>query len=264
VSAQRDVEAEVLVLDQRPDPDTERQCHELTTPRIRFCYVTIPRAGLSSARNRAIQRCQTELLLFIDPDAVAEPDWAAELAGTLSRPDAAVAGARIVAAWHKRPLFIARANIVREQYSVLDLGPGETRTRKVVGTAFGIHRGRLAALAHFDENLGRRPGKLLGGEETDLCERAGAAGLDVYYNGRAVVAHQILPERIRYGWLVRRLYYAGLARARRGHWPRPTHRGNALDVIAAPLVALPYLAGYAVGTLARTRASRPAPPRRAA
>ena len=249
LSAQQHVVAQVLVLDQSYDAAAERRCRALTSRCVSFHYTTIPPVGLSWARNHGIRRSETDILLFIDPDAVAEPTWAMELAATLSEPKVAVAGARILGAWHGRSPLLARANVVRDQYSLLDLGEEARPARKVVGTGFGIHRGRLGALAYFDETLGRRPGEPVGGEETDLCDRARRAGLRVYYNGRAVVHHQIVGERIALGWILRRLYYAGVTRARRGHWPQPTHRPAVADYVVAPLTLPAYVTGFAVGKL---------------
>jgi GT2 family glycosyltransferase len=109
LSRQRHIDADVLFLDQSHDPRAERYCRELSTDSIRFKRIEIPDTGLSHARNCGIERCETAILLFIDPDAVAEPDWGAELAGTLSRSNVAIAGGRIVPRWHKRPLLITRS-----------------------------------------------------------------------------------------------------------------------------------------------------------
>ena len=58
------------------------------------------------------------------------------------------------------PPRIARARVVEEQYSLLDLGQGEIETRKVIGASFGLNRALLGDQAYFDETLGRRGGKL--------------------------------------------------------------------------------------------------------
>ena len=67
---------EVLVIDNCPATDATRTV-AAEFPGVR--YVVEPVKGLDNARNRAIAEAKTEVLAFIDDDAVAEPDWLAEL-----------------------------------------------------------------------------------------------------------------------------------------------------------------------------------------
>ncbi len=67
---------EVLVIDNCPATDATRAV-VAEFPGAR--YVLEPLKGLNNARNRAIAEAGTEVLAFIDDDAVADPDWLAEL-----------------------------------------------------------------------------------------------------------------------------------------------------------------------------------------
>ena len=67
---------EVLVIDNCPATDATRQ---VTAEFPGARYVLEPVKGLDNARNRAIAEARTEVLAFIDDDAVADPDWLAEL-----------------------------------------------------------------------------------------------------------------------------------------------------------------------------------------
>mgnify|MGYP001827054842 FL=1 len=247
LTIQKDVDADVLFLDQNPGAAAEAFCHELDSGHIRFDYRRAQLRGISHARNLAIENCTTPTLLFIDADAIAEPDWASNLVRTLLPDGTGVAGGRILPEWHKRPLLMARAHIVYEQYSMLDHGNDLIPVSRVVGASFGINIEHLGREARFDEDLGRQNGILLGGEESELCARAVEAGLGVMYQGKAVVRHQVLPERIRYSWIFRRLYYAGVTRALRGGAPSPAHRMTAWDYVFMPLVLIPYALGYRKG-----------------
>jgi GT2 family glycosyltransferase len=247
IAAQQSVGGEVLVLDQTEDPETAERIASLGSARLLFRWMPIPARSLSYARNHAIAIARFPVVLFLDADAVAEPRWAAELAATLSQPGVAVAGGRILPEWHRRPLLISRARVVLEQYSVLDHGPMEAVVPKIVGAGFGIHRERLGDQAYFDEDLGRRAGSLLGGEETDLCVRATRAGHEVRYNGRAIVHHHILPERIRYRWILKRIYFAGVSRALQGGVPAPTHGVGLWDLAVLPMILPVYALGFLKG-----------------
>lgn len=247
LSLQEDITAEVLVLDQKKSVSLRGFANSLNTDTIDFKYDSIPTVSLSYARNLAVERAISDIVLFIDADAVAHPRWAVELAEVFSKPSSGIVGGKILPRWHKRPLLAAKAHWVWEQYSLLDLGNGVITTHKVVGANFAIHRGRLAGEAYFDERLGRRDGILLGGEETDLCRRAAKAGWQTCYNGRAIVEHQVLPERIRYKWLLKRVYYAGYSRAVTGGEAQPTHALGGWDYAILPLLAPFYIVGKYLG-----------------
>jgi glycosyltransferase involved in cell wall biosynthesis len=257
LARQAGVDGEVLFLNQRDDPRLREVCATLDSSRLAFRYRVIPATGLSAARNAGLALAANDTVLFIDSDAVAAPAWALELSTTLASARTAVAGGRIVPRWHRPPPVLARARIVLNCYSMLDLGPVERSVQRIVGASFGVQRARLGPDAHFDERLGRRPGGLLGGEEADLCARALARGFDVRYNGRALVEHQVLPERISYRWLMRRFYYAGMERALATGSFSPSPRDRQFwDYVAYALMLPASLLGYRAGLRVRQAASQ--------
>ena len=69
----------VLVIDNAPTDDQVRKFVETAHFKVPVHYVVEPTPGLSYARNRAVESCQTELIAFIDDDEVACPYWAAEV-----------------------------------------------------------------------------------------------------------------------------------------------------------------------------------------
>ena len=243
LAGQKRVSAEVLIFDQRPSPDLARLAQRLSNHRISFRYQAIPARGLSFARNQAIAGSKTDILAFIDPDGVARPDWAVSLKGIFDHQDAGIVGGRILPRWYRPPLVITRSRWVWEQYSLFDLGDQSCPADKVIGTGFALDKSRLGAEARFDESLGRRDSRLLGGEEIDLCRRAANIGVATWYCGAAVVEHQIPPERIRYPWILKRIYYTGYNRGVSGGPAQATHALGAWDYVIVPLLLPVYLAG---------------------
>ena len=73
---------EVLVVDNAPTNDETREVAERWGVR---CVVE-PVPGLSRARNRGARACSTEIVAFIDDDALVEPDWLTALAREFSDP----------------------------------------------------------------------------------------------------------------------------------------------------------------------------------
>ena len=246
LAKQENIAAIVLMLDQQNNPETASLCQQLSNKNITFEYQTIPAKSLSFARNEAIRLCQTDILLYIDTDAIAAPNWAEYLSEALSQESVGIAGGKIIPKWHKSPSFIQKSQVVLDQYSMLDLGDDIIDVKKVVGASFGLNKKHLGNVAIFDENLGRRDGKLYSGEESKLCSDALKAGFKIMYVGSSVVQHQVLPERIKFSWIATRMFYQGIASAKRGGAPAPSNKGKYTfwDVLALGLLAPFYLCGY--------------------
>lgn len=249
LAEQKDVNATVLFLDQKECQETAEYCTKLSNEIIQFNYLNIPAKSLSFARNEAIRLCNTDLLLYIDTDAIADPLWAKHLSGILRQDGVGIGGGKIIPKWHKKPSFIQKSQTVLDQYSMLDLGDSEVDVHRIVGANFGLNVKRLGDIAIFDENLGRRDGKLYSGEETKLCADAIGKGLTIRYIGAAMVEHQVLPERIEFSWIATRMYYQGLSSAKRGGPPAPSNKGKYTiwDYLALSMLAPFYLYGFYKG-----------------
>ncbi|WP_200343465.1 glycosyltransferase family 2 protein [Rhodovibrio sodomensis] len=246
LARQSGVRLTVLVLDQQDSAVVRTKIEALQEPEVRFVYAPIAPCGISEARNRALQLCETDLLLYCDTDCSPDPLWAGELIAALAEPDVAIAGSRILPRWAARPLAVARSRLVQEMYSLLDFGPESLDVGKVVG-CYAVRRSRLGGEAYFEDGRGRAGGTLRGGEETDLCRRLAARGQRVRYVGSALVWHEIQPERIRYRWLARRVFAQGRDRAGEGRAPQPSHKLAFSDLGALTFILPFYAAGYLRG-----------------
>jgi len=246
LALQQDIQAIVLMLDQQECKETADYCRKLSTSKIEFKYVSIPAKSLSFARNEAIRMCSTDILLYIDTDAIADPLWAKHLSSILTQENVGVSGGKIIPKWLKKTSFIQKSQVVLDQYSMLDLGDSVVDVHRIVGANFGININRLGNIATFDEDLGRRNGKLYSGEETKLCADVTAKGFIVRYTGLAVVEHQVLPERIKFSWIATRMYYQGLSSAKRGGPPAPNNNGKYTmwDYLALSMLGPFYLYGF--------------------
>lgn len=239
------VQGEVLFLDQK-GAEAGRRATGGIEGRLPIRVLDGHSCGLSQARNRLLQEARNDIVLFLDADACPDPWWAAWLRNALTEPSVAIAGSRILPDWAGRPPVVARSSIVREQYSLLDLGTNLVPAAKVVGAGFGLNKKHLGDNAVFNPALGRQNGKLIGGEETELCDRAVAAGANIHYEGRAVVYHHVSAERLTWKWLVRRFFAAGESRALRKGTPAPFKKPDFNDwLLALPLLPF-YVAGYTV------------------
>jgi len=250
---QVEIELQVVVQDHEQAPAIAAWVLRQAEGRVRFEYEVFAETSLSRCRNRGVARAQHDFVLFSEPDALPEPRWAKALSEVLAS-GASIAGSCIMPVWKGHTPYWTRVGFVREQYSLLDLGPGTLEVSKVFGASFGLDRRRVPTTPAgeiFSSSMGRRGGRLFGGEETDLCARVRANGGRVVYTGQVRVGHQVLPERLSYAWIARRFYYAGRGRAQRGGAPNPAGRVAFADL----LFSLPLLPWYVVGVF-RERLTR--------
>ena len=244
LASQEALSGEVVFLDQNWSTEFSERVESLATETLVFRCLPCARAGLSYARNEGLRGAANDIVLFIDPDAVAAPRWASRLASALLQEGVCIAGARIIPRWLGQRPLLARSRIVLDQYSLLDWGKETKPALRVVGAAFGVCRSRLPPGNAFDTTLGRRDGRLYSGEESELCRRVIAARGLVLYCGEAAVEHQILPERLNTIWVLRRLYYAGLSRAKTGGAPAPSSRLGFWDWLLLPAILPAYVIGW--------------------
>jgi O-antigen biosynthesis protein len=158
-------------------------------------YVTEPIPGLSRARNTGARACSSEVIAFIDDDAVPDPGWLEHLAAPFDDPHVAVATGRTL------PLLEAADASASD---VTDLGPSVIRLDRrhprwfEMASFGGIGNGNNMAFRRrvfdewrgFDERLGR--GALLSSCEehrafAQLIER----GYAVVYTPTARVRHPV-------------------------------------------------------------------------
>lgn len=249
--AQVGVGGEVLFFDQ--NASSTLSAADFAPGALPLKIVRGPLPSLSDARNAGIDQAAHDIILFLDSDAVPEPGWAKAMAETLSHPKCAVAGSRIEPGWPAPPPPFAKARALLDQYSLLDLGHEGQVVQKVVGAGFGMDRGKLPENFKFDPALGRRDGRLFGGEETDFCKRAQELGQEVHYCGKAAVTHLIQPERMTWSWIAKRMVYAGYGRAQQGGVPSPSRTLEVADYLFMPFYLPPYAAGWAWGSWAKRR-----------
>jgi glycosyltransferase involved in cell wall biosynthesis len=258
VARQQEVRAKVHVLDQSFHKATKEFCEGLCSESVVFEYHVIPPKGCSYARNVAIRLCRTDILLWTDPDMVLASDWACCLSRTLMNKQCAIVGGKIIPRWHGSPGWYMRSNIMTDQYSLIDLGQGEIATNRVVGGSLGINLKQMGKDAYFDENLGRKDKTLLGGVDSEFCERAILKSFKVYYTGRTVAQHQILESRMNLNWISRKFYYSGLTRAIRGRRPSAMNKKwGIIDCVVLGGFAPSYMTGFLAGLLKKKGMSKP-------
>jgi glycosyltransferase involved in cell wall biosynthesis len=190
---------EVVVVDNASTGDETREVARRWGVR---CVVE-PVPGLSRARNRGARACDTEIVAFIDDDAIAEPDWLAALMREFNDPLVMAAVGTMI------PL---KVETEAERLCALAKG-SDSHQRRVVDrqtpdwfelTSFGglgdgmnmaFRRRAFDLWPGFQERLGR--GTVLpGGEEHHAFLSLVGLGYRVVHTAQAVVRHP-LPSTMR-------------------------------------------------------------------
>ncbi len=170
--------------------------------------------GLSESRNRGIKKAKGEIIAFFDDDAVADVNWAKELARMYDEQEAIAAGGKLIPKWTSdKPKFLPE-----EYYWLIGAThkgfPEEvTEVRNTFGSNLSFKAEVLKALGGFRGEMGVKGKGQLQGEETELCERMREKfGRGVVYNPAAIVYHKVFPERLRMQFLLRRAFWQGYSK----------------------------------------------------
>ena len=162
------------------------------------------RTGLSVARNTGIRLATGSILIFIDDDVEAHPDWLDQLAIAFKgNPSAQLIGGKVVAKYSSmpRPLWMsAKCEALLSCVTTELLVGANSAYRRDVFDSYGL----------FRTNLGRKgEATLLSNEESELNARIPNSAK--YYCGRAVVSHVIPPSRLKMQWFRRRVFWQAIS-----------------------------------------------------
>ena len=173
--------------------------------------------GLSGARNTGIEASSGDIVLFLDDDAVAEPDWAGRLTAPYADPAILGVGGSAEPVWQQPPPawwprefgWVIGCSYRGQPTSV-------SRVRNLMGCNMSVRRSVLLAVGGFDVGLGRTPDSPLGCEETELCIRAQAhfPGGHFLLEPGAVVHHAVPAERASWPYFRARCRAEGISKAR--------------------------------------------------
>jgi GT2 family glycosyltransferase len=205
---------EVLIVIDHND-DLRRQA-EVAMPWARVIASARP-PGLSGARNAGIAASVGEIVLFLDDDAVAEPDWVSNLLAAYRDPHVLGVGGAARPMWESPAPRWWPAEfgwVVGCSYRGQPVSTAPVRN--LMGCNMSIRRAVLDAVGGFDEGLGRGAGNAFGCEETELCIRARQLMPDgeFVFEPSAVVRHWVPQSRSSWSYFLQRCRAEGVSKAR--------------------------------------------------
>jgi GT2 family glycosyltransferase len=172
--------------------------------------------GLSGTRNSGIAVAKSQIVAFLDDDAVATPDWLIKLSEGFTDPQVLGIGGPVIPLWlDKAPPWLPE-----EFYWVVGCTyrgmPQTARAiRNPIGANMAFRRGVFDTVGGFRSGIGRVGKSLVGCEETELCIRARQRwpGRMFLYQPQATVFHRISSNRTHWHYFYSRCYAEGLSKA---------------------------------------------------
>jgi glycosyltransferase involved in cell wall biosynthesis len=188
----------VIIIDNNSTDQTENICRNfLNSNDVRnFLYFKETSQGNTYARNRGIKESRGQYIAFIDDDAMASEDYCDQIIHFFDRnPDISVIGGRITPVYEQiEPEWMSR--FLWPLVAGLDMGEKSRPFKKSkypLGANMAFRAEVFKKYGNFDENIGKRPGRLEGGDEKEFIYRLRMNNLKIFYVPEMQVNH-IIPE----------------------------------------------------------------------
>ena len=223
---------ELIVVDSSPDDRSEKLVRD-QYPQVRY-YRTAERLLPHQARNWGVEKALGRILVFTDPDCVAEPDWLAHLIANYREGPAVAGGAiRGLPGWWNHAVHATKFSWWLPESKA--------------GTRSEVPSGNCSMLREVWHKVQGFRGEYFAGD-SDICWRIREAGYTIWFDPSAIVTHLEHPPAMLFAReRFQRGCDFGRARVRLREWSR----GRCfVYLLAAPL--LPWVmtwrsARYAVG-----------------
>ncbi|MBN1317552.1 MAG: glycosyltransferase family 2 protein [Anaerolineales bacterium] len=182
---------EILVVDNCPKNSETR----LLVERYQRCrYILEEKPGLSVARNRALLSARGEVVVFIDEDAVPDPDWLRRLLPNMNDPHVmCVTGPALpleleteTQMWFERYSGFGRG-FQRKELTRESIAPSSAG-QIGAGVNMALRRNIIDRLGMFDERIGGGT-RTHSGEDLDMFSRILTSGYRIVYEPSAFVWH---------------------------------------------------------------------------
>ncbi len=227
--------------------------------------------GLSGARNTGVAVTSSEIVAFLDDDAVAEPTWLGRLLAPYADGDVVACGGAVLPTLAgRRPGWWPAEFDWIVGCSYVGLPTERADVRNVIGANMSARRDAVVAVGGFPEGIGRVGSRPVGCEETYLSIRLTQhrPRARVVYEPAAVVHHWVPASRLSWRYFRSRCLAEGLSKAlvasgvgteralasERAYAWKVLPRGIVRGVLAgAPRRSLAIAAGLALTTAGYTR-----------
>lgn len=212
-------EFEVIIVDNNSTDNTpEVVAHMATDAPYSIRYIHEPRQGKCWALNTGLEAARGDIIVCLDDDCVPARDWLQAVVEAFRDEPVSLLGGPCLSEFSEAVArdsyrkflgdrFLGSFEPYAEFTEIFDKNPPmgmNLAFRKVVAQRVG----------GFDVNLGPRPGRHIGREETAFIRQAQASGFRVFYSPAMVVHHYIDDRRISWASIRKQGYYSGIGSGR--------------------------------------------------
>ncbi len=210
-------ELTIVVVDNSLSNDESISFRDALTGIKNLDYVITDASGVAYARNVAMERCHTDILAYIDDDAIAAPNWAEKILDAFSRyPAAGVIGGKVNPIWEKTPAEWIRKTHLLHALAVFDWGEEEIFVdnfhKWLVSANTAYRMAALRKCGGFNTSLGRKGDLLFAHEELATNIAIQTYGFDAMYIPGIAVDHLIQAERTEKSWFISHALWEGASR----------------------------------------------------
>lgn len=212
---------EILVVDNGSTDQTAEVVREFNAKfgKIRYFFATEP--GLHGGRHIGAREAKGEILVFVDDDIIATPEWLKSIKNAFNNPKVGLVGGRILPKWEGDvPDWI---NLFKYEVgygwtigylSLLDFGDSskEIPGDYIYGCNYSIRKSVLFECGGFHPDA--MPQELIryrGDGESALSLTIMGKGYKSFYESKASVYHRIPPERLTLDYFCRRAFNQGIS-----------------------------------------------------
>ena len=173
--------------------------------------------GLSGGKNTGIAMARSDIVAFLDDDAVADGGWLKFFADSYADPAVAGVGGLTLPSWAtRRPSWFPPEFDWVVGCSYAGMSASRVPVRNLFGGNASFRREIFDTVGGFRSGMGRSVSKRpLGCEETELCIRLRqqSPGSVLLFDNRAVIWHKVPAARSRFSYFLSRCYAEGLSKA---------------------------------------------------
>ena len=156
--------------------------------------------GLSESRNEGIKTSKSDIIAFIDDDAIASKNWIKIIRKSFKN-DIDVIGGRVLPIYFTIPPKWWNPRIMGGYVGI--------HNNSIIGCNFAVRKKLFSKIGYFNPRLGRKGGTLLSAEEDEFFERINKFNGKILYIPEMIVYHKVLPYRLSIGYLVKRAWWQG-------------------------------------------------------
>ncbi len=213
VKQDRPADEVVLVIDHNDDL---LKALQVTFPSARIIPNTSVQ-GLSGARNTGVAATTADIVLVLDDDATAEPQWLSQLLAVFDEPDVQGVAGHAEAAWPApgKPRWFPEEFLWVVGCSYRGLPTERAAVRNPIGSSMGFTRAALDKTGGFTTGIGRIGTHPVGAEETELSIRLRQTdpSARIVLEPQAIVHHRVSEGRTKLRYFTSRCYWEGVSKA---------------------------------------------------